>query len=151
MSPDLSPCSFCNFPLFLIVRMRVVLVVVVVGCMQHTNQIMQDIPYFCEGPLQFPPVCSRIFHHTPTGPPGFPFSSTLQWTQSPCRLFKDFSKDLTRLLLLECLSLRGLRKSNMQFKAQNFTKSFWGRNLQTFYLGIWDIYLDDMQLLSMCC
>lgn len=46
---------FVIFLLFLIVCMHVVLVVVVVGCMQHTNQIMQDIPYFCEGALQFPP------------------------------------------------------------------------------------------------
>lgn len=76
MLPDLSPCSFCKFPYFLIVCMHVILVVVVVVCMQYTNQIMQGVPYFCEGALQFSRLLQhfifQLVHHQ------FPFYSTLQ-------------------------------------------------------------------------
>ena len=101
-----------------------------------------------------PPVFPCLLQGTmlsPTSPPGFPYSSTLQWTESPHRLFNDFSKGLTRSLPLKCLYLRGVRKRNMQFKPQNFTRSFWRRIPQALYSGIWAVYFDDMQLLSTHC
>lgn len=112
------PMLLLDFPSLFTVCIHVI--VVVMGSVEYTNLIMQDIPHFCEGALQVPPCLLQDIILALTGPPGFLFPFILHWTQSPCGLCKDFSKDFTRLLPLKCLYLRGPRKRNMQFKPQKF-------------------------------
>lgn len=79
-------CSFCTFSFFFSVVFVGVVWVVPAVCKHNNEKYSQFLP------------CNSPRHYIPTGPPGFPFSSTLQWTQSPCRMFNDFFKRLNKVI-----------------------------------------------------